>query len=268
MIESNGGTGALSVLSYAGPILLVCALVLYSFEFRLAAPAIAILPSVPFLLSSRSNDEYFFAFLPIWIIAAVTADRSVIAASRSLRLPGPLRGVSRTAPAEPSLPCSSLAVPVTVFAVGVTGSPPMTARVTDIATGPGHLVDITVEVDKHTDRTVAPQYFVDLPVAITHPWRADERAGDSRPAPTRGVVLRPRTIYESAPAVNGLWIFSTIDGPAGMAARAIHVAPEHVIVRGLTPGSPDADVRRLCVARLFSGYQYDCGTQVGLSAVK
>lgn len=267
-IESNGGTGALDTLSYAGPILLVGIVVLYSLEFRLLAPAVAIVPYVAFLLSSRSNDEYFFAFLPVWIVAAVTTERAAVAASRPPRLPASLRRVTRNRAARSALAALALAVPAAVFVVGVTGAPPMTLRVTHITTSPGRLVGLRVEVANNTDRTIEPQYFVDLPVAITHPWVPVGGPVSLGPHQHATVVLHPRTVYEYAPAVNGLWIFSTVDAPAGMAARAVNVAPEHVTVRGVTPGSPDAAVRRLCVARLFSGYQYDCGTQIGLSAVK
>ena len=119
-------------------------------------------------------------------------------------------------------------------------------------------------VEKH-----APQYFVDTRTAITHPW---DPAGDAVLGPYQSatVTLRPRTSLETASAQAGLWVFATIEpdgsNSAGMSAQPIHLAVGQVSVQGVRRGL-DAAARRRCLAELFTGRDYNCNTQLGLTTV-
>lgn len=266
-IEANGGTSTLTVLSYAAVLLLVGVLVVYSTGFRIFAPALAVVPSIVFLLSSRSNSEYFYSFLPIWLVAAATIDRSALAVSRPVAVPRPLRRVARTWPGRTALGLVVILPAVVVFLLGVTGRPPMTMRPVAATLNGTTMQTITIAVTNNTADRIAPQYFIDLRTAITHPWVPEHGPTVLAPHQRVVLVLHPRTRLESAQVTAGLWVISTTDAPAGMAAQQIRLRPAQVTVRGDSGGSTEARTRRACLARLLSGRNFDCNSQLGLTSV-
>jgi uncharacterized membrane protein len=264
-VEANHGSGRLWLLPVASVLLLVAVLAVYATGFRTLAPAVAVLPSVAFLVASRSSDEYFFSFMPLWLIAAVTADRLAIAASRPVRVPGITvrwqRVALAAATAVPALAC---------FGLAVSGTPPLALRPMHVAIDGTRMAQLTVQVTNETGHTLRPQYFVDIRTAITHPW---EPAGHAvlGPHESATVTLRPRTAFESASAQAGLWVFATVEpagsDSAGMSAQPLRLAASQVSVTGVRANGLDAAARRSCLAELFSGRDYDCSSQLGLTTV-
>lgn len=264
-VEANHGSGRLGLLAVASVLLLAAVLAVYATGFRVLAPAVAILPSVVFLVASRSSDEYFFSFMPLWLVAAVTTDPLAIAASRPVRVPGVTVRWQRIAlaatAAVPALAC---------FALAVTGTPPVALQPVHVSIDGTRMVQLTVRVTNETGYTLRPRYYVDTRTAITHPWRA--MGGDVLgPHESATVTLRPRTSFEAASAQAGLWVFATVEpagsSSAGMSAEPLRLAVGQVSVTGLRPNGLDAAARRSCVADLFTGRDYDCNSQLGLTTV-
>jgi hypothetical protein len=161
----------------------------------------------------------------------------------------------------------ALLIPIAIFVVGVTGSPPMTLRPISATLFADRIETITVAVTNQTDEAITPQYFLDMRTAITHPWVPVNGDSTLRPHEHTVLVLHPRTALEEATPQAGLWIFSTTDNPAGMSARQFLLPPSRVLVYGIQPGSIDAVQRRRCFSLLFSGHNYSCNTQLGLTSV-
>lgn len=266
-IEANGGTGTLTVLSYAAVLLLLGVLVVYVVGLKTFAPAVVVAPSLVFLLSSRSNSEYFYSFLPIWLVAAATVDRSALAASRPIAVPRPLRRVASTRRGRTVLGVAAILPAVVVFLVGVTGRPPMTLHPVAATLNGTAIQTVTLDVTNTSGHRIDPQYFIDLRTAITHPWVPVYGPRVLGPHQRGVVVLRPRTRLESAQVTADLWVMSTIEAPAGMAAQQIRLHPDQVTVHGVTGRSTQAQLRRACLARLLSGRNLDCNTQLGLTSV-
>jgi uncharacterized membrane protein len=264
-VEANHGSGRLWLLPVASVLLLVAVFAAFATGFRTLAPAVAVLPSVAFLVASRSSDEYFFSFMPLWLVAAVTADRLAIAASRPVRIPRITvrwqRVALAAATAAPTLAC---------FGLAVSGPPPVTLRPMHVTVDGTRMVALTMQVTNETGYTVRPQYFVDVRTAITHPWEPVSHAvlGPHRSAT---VTLQPRTAFEATSAAAGLWVFATVEpagsNSAGLAAQPLRLAATQVRVEGVPPNGLDAAARRSCLADLFTGRDYNCGSQLGLTTV-
>jgi hypothetical protein len=82
-----GGSGALDLYGWATQLLLLALLVAFAFHLRTIGPAIAVLPWMIFMVSTRSQDGYWLLTMPLWLVALVTTTRADFAEAYRIPLP-------------------------------------------------------------------------------------------------------------------------------------------------------------------------------------
>jgi hypothetical protein len=224
VLEMRGGSDRLALLTYSTAILALALLIGYAAGFRRMAPAVAILPSLLFVLSTRSNSEYFESFVPLWVVAVMGADRAEVAAARVLRLAVPrVRGVT----ASRLLTSRRLTIAITaglltgalaLYELGLSGRAPVALHPLHLQVNGSRVSAVTVDVTNNSDRTVRPQYYVDQRIAINDPWRVTIGPESLQPHQRARLTLRPWTTLEPASYEPHLWIFATVAAAGGVSA--------------------------------------------------
>lgn len=149
----TGGSGAIGAYSVAQTLLLVGLVVLVGLAPRRLAPALGVLPALPYLLGTRSSADYLLLFAPLWIVCALT----VRTAEDPPRWPLLVRTL---------VPVALLAPALVAAGVGMGTPPPLVVRVTHVATAHGRADSAVVTIRNRGSASLAPHF---LSRAGTHP---------------------------------------------------------------------------------------------------
>jgi hypothetical protein len=151
------GSGALEFYSYATAAVYAALLIVFAVGVRRLGPAVVVIPTTVFLLSVRSEDSYYLALAPLWIITAFTTPRSDFDLARPLHMPSFLARprVLRTATV-------ALFLPALVCVVVAVATPrPLTTTVTSRFTDSSHRLNaLNVEVRNSSSHVISPHFAV------------------------------------------------------------------------------------------------------------
>jgi hypothetical protein len=199
-----GGSGALDLFGRATTALLVALLVTFALHLRTIGPAIAVLPWMIFMVSTRSQDGYWLLTMPLWLVALVTTTRADFAGAYRFPLS---RKVLTAATAVAFLPAA------VCFVVAVATPQPLRFRVATPVVAGETLGSLTVEVTNRSDDPVTPHFSVATGVTIAEFWTAQ---------------TGPETLAAGATATYTLV-------PAGKPGRTVKIPPvDHAFLRAVS----------------------------------
>jgi len=246
-----GHSGGLAFYSYATVLLGIAFLAISTVGFRAVARALPVLPAALFVVSSRSESDYFVVLIPLWLVWAVTADTAAIEAARPLLasltarwLSTPVRRVGAAIGAlVPALAC---------VAVAVATPSPLDVRVTAAELTGARLTGLTIVVHNDSGRAIRSSFLVNTRSRIRSPWHVLGRPRVPAHA-TRTLRLAPNptsTLSTGAPD----WVFVTSGTPLAFTSARIRVRPQDITVVG-----PIQQSRTNCMRRLLTGRTGSCG---------
>jgi hypothetical protein len=215
----RGQSGALSFYSYASALLLAGLLAVIVLGFRRLAAVLPIVIMLMFLVSTRSQAEYFLIFIPVWLVWSAGTDRVSVEAPRAVAT-GRFARLVRTRARRVGLAVACLVPAMASVAVAVLVPSPLSLRVLSAQLTGTRVSEVRVDVVNRTDRRVTPHFYVDQPSHIHSPWRID--AGPSV-VPAHGhavVLLRPGFLGAETP-VAGLRVWALSDGPATLSSTRL-----------------------------------------------
>jgi uncharacterized membrane protein len=197
-----GGSAALDMYGHATIALLAALLVTFGLHLRTLGPAIAVLPWMIFMVSTRSQDGYWLLTMPLWLVALVTTTRADFADAWRIRLP---RREAVTA---------ALFVPAAaLFLIAVATPQPLDFEVRTPVVAGTNLPELTVEVTNRSGEPVTPHFSVATGATIASFWRIGS-GPETLPAGASGTyTLLPPTKTFKVPA-EGLTILRAVsDAP-------------------------------------------------------
>jgi uncharacterized membrane protein len=197
-----GGSAALDWFGRATIALLVALLVAFGLHLRTLGPAIAVLPWMIFMVSTRSQDGYWLLTMPLWLVALVTTTRADFAGAWRIKLP------------RKELVTAALFVPVAaMFVIAVVTPQPLDFTVRTPVTAGENLPELTVEVTNRSDERVTPHFSVATGATIASFWKI-QAGPETLPAGATGTyTLAPPTKTFKVPA-EGLTILRAVsDAP-------------------------------------------------------
>ncbi|GGN33235.1 hypothetical protein FHR83_001673 [Actinoplanes campanulatus] len=159
-----GGSGGLDFYGRATQLLLAALLVTFALFLRRIGPAIAVLPWVIFMVSTRSQDGYWLLTMPLWLVALVTTSRADFADAYQLRLPSSVRARAAVTAAL-FLPAAAC------FVIAVATPQPLTFRVQTPVVAGETLNALTVDVTNRSSAPVTPHFSVVTGVTIADFWK-------------------------------------------------------------------------------------------------
>jgi hypothetical protein len=237
-----GGSAALDMFGHATIALLVALLVVFGLHLRTLGPAIAVLPWMIFMVSTRSQDGYWLLTMPLWLVALVTTTRADFAGAWQIPLPrrrtAPAQGapaegapaqetVAQGAPAQRAtaqgeqagrraraLVTAALFVPAAaMFLIGVATPQPLGFTVNTPVVAGRNLPELTVEVTNRSDEPVTPHFSVATGATIAGFWRIQAGPATLPAGATGTYTLVPSTKTFKVPA-EGLTILRAVsDAP-------------------------------------------------------
>ncbi len=214
-----GGSGALDSYGLATEALLVALLITFAGYLRYLGPAVAVLPWVIFMVSTRSQDGYWLLTMPLWIVALATTSRADFA------------GAYRTRWRLPRLLAAAAAL-----VVAVTTPQPLTMRVAN-AVVPGHrLTELRVEVTNGSGQPVIPSFSLAAGVTIADYWLIKTGPLELPAHTTAFYTLSPPVKRTGDPVTPTIWLDSIrpanpepvvvwrvpVDGPVYLRAVSDH----------------------------------------------
>ncbi|MDI6102515.1 hypothetical protein QLQ12_28235 [Actinoplanes sp. NEAU-A12] len=157
-----GGSGALDLYGRATIALLAALLVTFAFHLRSIGPAIAVLPWMIFMVSTRSQDGYWLLTMPLWLVALVTTSRADFAGAYRFPLSSRVLKAATVAVFLPAAVC---------FVVAAATPQPLRFTVTSPVVRGEVLSALTVEVTNRSDEPVTPHFSVVTGVTIAEFWQ-------------------------------------------------------------------------------------------------
>lgn len=182
------GTGGLATFTLGAALVYAALLLALALLPRQLGPAFAVLPMICFLFSVRSEDTYYLAFAPLWLVLAAATPRAATRAATGLlerrgatSFPRPWVGALVAVSFVPAVACVALA-----FAA----APALTVSVTGVSrpNAPGTMRAVVVEVTNHSRRTLRPTFKV-FAEAILGPARILSGPGRVGPHASATYVL-------------------------------------------------------------------------------
>jgi hypothetical protein len=212
----------LDYFTYATVLLAITLLAITLVGLRRIAVAVPVLASVVFLLSSRSDVEYFVAFVPLWVVWAATTDASAVAASRPLGLPRRFGPVLTSAPRRVAAVSLALLPTVLLAVDAVAGQGPLTMRADSLISAWTRPTELLVTVTNHSTSELAPTFSVGVP-GNGHNWAVASGRLHLAPGQRRTVVLVPDGKPELA---RQNWRLSAFTAdPSTLSSTSLHVLP-------------------------------------------
>jgi hypothetical protein len=203
--------------SWATGLLAVAAVVVTAVGIRRVGPAVPVLASALFLLSARSDVEYFVAFVPVWFVWLATSDRVALAAARPVSLPG--RGPVLTTPARKTAAVVAAVLPAAVLAaVAVTAAATLRLHVRSVASVGSRPAFLVVTVTNRTSRWLAPTFSVGAR-GYSHSWDAVGGPLQLPPGGTRTVRLAP--VGRRSRVAQGWRLSAFTAQPASLSSAAV-----------------------------------------------
>ncbi|WP_433794457.1 hypothetical protein [Actinoplanes sp. CA-252034] len=197
-----GGSAALDWYGRATIALLVALLVAFGLHLRTLGPAIAVLPWVIFMVSTRSQDGYWLLTMPLWLAALVTTTRADFAGAFRFEVPR-LRAVT-----------AALFVPTAaMFLVAVATPQPLDFAVRTPVVAGGNLPELTVEVTNRSGEPVSPHFSVTTGATIASFWRIQAGPGTLADGETGTYTLVPPSKTFKVPAEGRTILRAVSDAP-------------------------------------------------------
>lgn len=153
----------LHYFTYATVMLAVTVFAFTLGGLRRIAVAVPVLASIVFLLSSRSDVEYFIAFLPLWLVWAATTDSEAVAASRPLGLPARVGPILTSAPRRAAAVALALVPSVVLAVAAVAGPGPLTLHERGAVVAGTRPTELTVTVANRSSHELVPVFRVGVP---------------------------------------------------------------------------------------------------------
>lgn len=215
-----GGSGALDLYGHATKALLVALLVTFALYLRRLGPAIAVLPWLIFMVSTRSQDGYWVLTMPLWIVALATTSRADFAGAFRIDPPWPrplVRTLATAGTVVLFLPAAAL---VTIAA---TTPQPLTMRVASTVVPGQRMTELVIDVTNESGRALVPSFTMAAGVTIGDFWVI--RTGPlSLPAHTSATyTLVPPVKRTEDPVTPTIWVDSI--RPAGPEPETFWRAP-------------------------------------------
>jgi hypothetical protein len=201
-----GGSGALDLYGYATQLLLLALLVAFAFHLRTIGPAIAVLPWMIFMVSTRSQDGYWLLTMPLWLVALVTTTRADFA--EAYRIPLPKADKARAAvTAALFLPAAAC------FVIAAATPQPLDFKVsTPIAAGQS-ITSLTVEVTNSSGDPVTPFFSVATGPTISEFWKVSAGPKTLAAGETATYTLLPDAATFKIPPVEPAILRAVSDRP-------------------------------------------------------
>ncbi|SFE50485.1 hypothetical protein SAMN05421541_10281 [Actinoplanes philippinensis] len=197
-----GGSAALDWYGHATIALLLALLAAFGLHLRTLGPAIAVLPWMIFMVSTRSQDGYWLLTMPLWLVALVTTTRADFAGA--WRVPLPRREAVTAALFVPA---------AAMFVVAVATPQPLEFTVrTPVAAGK-NLPELTVEVTNRSDEPVRPSFSVATGATIASFWKAEAGPETLAAGATGTYTLVPPTKTFKIPAEGRTILRAVSDAP-------------------------------------------------------
>ncbi len=193
-----GGSGALDYYGRATIVLLVGMLAAFALHLRTLGPAIAVLPWMIFMVSTRSQDGYWVLTMPLWLAALVTTSRADF--TEAYRI-GIVKGRRATAAVT-----GALFLPAaTCFVIAAATPQPLEFSVTTPVTPGERIESLTVQVTNRSDEPVTPFFSLVTTVTITNFWKVRTGPPTLEAGQSAIYTLQPNTktylIPENSPAI-------------------------------------------------------------------
>jgi hypothetical protein len=212
-----GGSAALDWYGHATIALLLALLAAFALHLRTLGPAIAVLPWMIFMVSTRSQDGYWLLTMPLWLVALVTTTRADFAGA--WRFP-PAKPAAKAGTAQPAgkrataLVTAALFVPTAaMFLVAVTSPQPLAFTVGTPVVAGGNLPELTVEVTNRSDDPVTPHFAVATGATIASFWTIQAGPETLPPGTTATYTLVPKTKTFKIPAEGRTILRAVSDAP-------------------------------------------------------
>ncbi|MEU8661450.1 hypothetical protein [Actinoplanes philippinensis] len=197
-----GGSAALDWYGHATIALLLALLAAFGLHLRTLGPAIAVLPWMIFMVSTRSQDGYWLLTMPLWLVALVTTTRADFAGA--WRVPLPRREAVTAALFVPA---------AAMFVVAVATPQPLEFTVrTPVAAGK-NLPELTVEVTNRSDEPVRPNFSVATGATIASFWTVEAGPETLAAGATGTYTLVPPTKTFKIPAEGRTILRAVSDAP-------------------------------------------------------
>lgn len=179
-----------ALFSWATGLLALAAVGITAVGIRRVGPAVPVLASAIFLLSARSDVEYFVAFLPVWLVWLVTTDRTALTAARPVSPPG-RRAPVLTTPARRTVAVGLVLLPAAVLAgLALAGPAPLRLHVRSVVAVGSRPASLLITLTNRTSRWLDPTFAIGAR-GHTQPWIAPRGQVRLPPRSTRTVRLVP-----------------------------------------------------------------------------
>jgi hypothetical protein len=190
MVDLIGRASDLTYLTYATAVLMATLLLVTAAGLRRIAAAVPVLASIGFLLNTRSDVEYFVAFIPFWLVWAANTDRELVAQCRPIRLPAGIGPLVTSLPRR-CLAVSLALVPSVALAVlAITGAPPIAVHLPFAVRAGTRLAHLPVTVTNRSSGTTRASFSIG-PRGQGRPWRALTGAVVLKPGESATLMLAP-----------------------------------------------------------------------------
>lgn len=185
------GSGALNFYGYAAMALLAAMLLALLLYCRWLGPAVVILPSIVFYLSTRSQDGYYILLTPLWLTSLITVAWGAF--DRAWQPLPALLGAAR----RRWLIAAALLVPTAAcLAVAIFTPPPLRMTIVSSATAPGHdnrLNRIVVDITNRAGHSVTPFFALSVNQSMTTYWRVVDGPATLAPHQRARFTIESRT---------------------------------------------------------------------------
>jgi hypothetical protein len=231
-VDLVGHSGDLRDFAYATAALTAAMLAFTAAGLRRIAAAVPVLASISFLLSTRSDVEYFVALVPLWVAWAATTDPAAVDASRPVQLPARIGPVLTSAWRRSGAVALALVPAAVLTVLALASAPPITVSVPVAVRTGTRPAKLAVRVSNRSDEILRPTFSIG-PRGRGHPWRPVRGPVVLTPGQRRAVLLAPDR--RQGPVTRSWRVTVFVPDPPAFASAPLRLAPTPAVSRRSRP---------------------------------